>query len=48
LSGENGFETTFIAPAVESTATVHIVLELRDDGDPPLYAFRRAVVTVSP
>jgi hypothetical protein len=26
--------------------TIHVVLEVKDDGAPPLYAYRRAVVTV--
>ena len=48
LSAETGDETAFVAPDVKSAATIHLILELRDDGTPPLYAFRRAVITVSP
>jgi len=48
LSQENGSETTFIAPQVSSPSTLHVILELRDDGEPSLFAFRRAVITVMP
>jgi len=48
LSQEKGSETTFIAPPVTAPSTLHVILELRDDGEPSLYAFRRAVITVTP
>jgi hypothetical protein len=48
LSSEAGEGTSFVAPAVEKPETVHVVLELRDQGTPPLFAYRRAVVTVAP
>lgn len=40
--------TAFTAPPTEVAATLHVILELKDHGSPPLFAFRRAVVTVRP
>jgi hypothetical protein len=48
LSAANGSTTGFTAPEVQRAETVHILLRLRDDGDPPLCAYRRAVVTMRP
>jgi hypothetical protein len=48
LRGVDAIECSFVAPRVTAPATVHVILELRDNGDPQLYAFRRAVITVSP
>ena len=48
LSDAQGLTTTATAPEVTEPRTVHVILELRDDGAPPLYAYRRAVVTVQP
>ena len=48
LRTETGEVTTFGAPDVKSPATIHLLLEVRDDGTPPLYAFRRAVITIAP
>jgi hypothetical protein len=48
LEEESGLETTFTAPAVEKPETIHIILELRNDGDPSLYCYRRIIITVTP
>jgi hypothetical protein len=48
LSEVEGLTTTLTAPDVTEPRTVHVILEVRDDGTPPLYAYRRAVVTVQP
>jgi cellulose-binding protein len=48
LSRAEGLRTHFTAPAVTGPQTVHVILEVRDDGTPGLSAFRRAVVTVQP
>ena len=48
LASASGRETSFVAPSVEDPATIHVVLEARDSGSPPLWAYRRAVVTVRP
>lgn len=48
LSDSSGEMTSFVAPDVRNESTVHVILQLKDDGDPSLYSYRRAVVTVKP
>jgi len=38
----------FMAPQVKKPETVHVILEVRDDGSPNLVSYRRAIVTVVP
>lgn len=38
----------FLAPYVKSSRTIHIILEVTDDGKPNLTSYRRLVVTVNP
>ncbi|MCB9939413.1 MAG: DUF1593 domain-containing protein [Planctomycetaceae bacterium] len=38
----------FTAPQVSQPATVHVVLKVTDDGQPPLTGYRRAVIEVQP
>jgi hypothetical protein len=37
-----------VAPAVERPETIHVILEVTDDGEPRLTSYRRVVVTVTP
>lgn len=46
LSRDNGETTSFVAPTVEEPQTIHVLMEVADRGTPPLFAYRRAVVTV--
>jgi hypothetical protein len=48
LSATTGATTRMVAPAVEKPETVHVILQLEDQGDPHLFAYRRAIVTVKP
>jgi hypothetical protein len=48
LPVSRGEGTSFVAPAVKQPATIHVILEVKDSGSPPLWAYRRAVVTVRP
>ncbi|MBA3845556.1 MAG: DUF1593 domain-containing protein, partial [Planctomycetes bacterium] len=48
LDGAANVSTWFTAPQVTTTRTVHVIIEVKDTGSPALYAFRRAVVTVTP
>jgi predicted nucleic acid-binding protein len=48
LSHGTGPETRMVAPTVDKPETVHVILQLEDQGDPHLYAYRRAIVTVTP
>jgi hypothetical protein len=48
LEAEENGETSFAAPRVDEASTIHVVLEVRDNGTPNLYAYRRAVIMVAP
>lgn len=48
LSAIRGMKTSFVAPDVKNQETIHVILQLRNDGKPPLYSFRRAVVSIKP
>jgi hypothetical protein len=48
LSASEGKSTSFTAPTASSPETVHVILQLEDDGEPPLCAYRRAVIRVQP
>jgi hypothetical protein len=48
LSDAGGPQTRMVAPEVEKPETVHVILQLEDQGRPHLFAYRRAVVTVRP
>jgi hypothetical protein len=48
LTASSGEKTSFVAPAVKQPATIHVILQLKDGGNPPLFSYRRAIVTVRP
>lgn len=48
LAATNGLTTSFVAPTVKQPETIHVVLTVRDHGQPPLCRYRRAVITVEP
>ncbi|MCC6862980.1 MAG: DUF1593 domain-containing protein [Bryobacterales bacterium] len=48
LRGETSDTVEFIAPAVTEPRTVHLILEVTDNGRPALTACRRAIVTLLP
>jgi len=48
LRAATGLTTSFAAPSVDQAGTIHVILRISDDGQPPLSSYRRAVVTVSP
>jgi hypothetical protein len=39
-------EAQFVAPQVTKPETLHIILEVRDDGQPPLRSYRRIIVII--
>ncbi len=41
-------EASFTAPQVAEARQIHVILEVKDDGEPSLYSYRRVVVTVQP
>lgn len=40
--------TRFVAPNVKTPTRFHVIYEARDNGKPALYAYRRAIITVTP
>ena len=48
LSAQSGETTTLVAPQIEKPSTIHVILQLEDSGQPHLFAYRRAVITVQP
>ncbi len=46
LSGKDGDTITFKVPS-QPGKTIHVILELRDDGTPNLRSYRRVVLTIS-
>lgn len=48
LSATEGKNTSFTVPTIQTPQTVHVVLQLEDDGQPPLVAYRRAIITMRP
>jgi len=48
LSMKEGMRTNVRLPAVTKPGTVHVILQVEDDGDPHLFAYRRAILEVTP
>jgi len=48
ISGSTSNAASFIAPSVSEPRTIHIILEVTDNGSPALTSYRRAIVQVSP
>jgi hypothetical protein len=48
LQGAGSPGVEFTVPAGAKPGTVHLILELEDSGAPPLYAYRRVIVSIHP
>jgi hypothetical protein len=48
LTQTNGLNTEVVLPAARISGTVHVILQAKDDGSLPLFAYRRVVVQVTP
>ncbi|MEK7994502.1 MAG: nucleoside hydrolase-like domain-containing protein, partial [Planctomycetota bacterium] len=48
IQGSRQQEASFTAPEVDQAKEIHVILELKDDGEPNLYSYRRVVVTITP
>jgi hypothetical protein len=48
IRNNNSKEAGFIAPKINQTRKIHIILEVKDDGEPNLYSYRRIIVTIEP
>lgn len=47
IRGANAEAATVAVPKDASGRTIHVILEVRDDGDPPLTRYRRVILRVS-
>ena len=41
-------QTSFVAPEVDATQTIHLIVAVSDKGSPPLTRYRRVIVTIDP
>ncbi|GAA4470391.1 DUF1593 domain-containing protein [Nibrella saemangeumensis] len=48
LSASKTSSVRFIAPKVDKPVTIHLICEVRDNGTPNLFSYRRVIVTVDP
>jgi len=48
INGATKPDASFVAPKVDSPKTIHVILTVTDQGDPPLSRYKRVVVTVRP
>jgi len=47
LSNDSGSKTSFTAPKTDRAQTLHVILAVKDDGEPNLTSYRRAIITVT-
>ena len=43
-----GKRISLVAPKVEKPETIHLILEITDQGKPSLFSFQRMIITVIP
>jgi hypothetical protein len=48
IANETAPQAHLVVPATRSPATIHVILEVRDDGAPALFAYRRVILEVEP
>lgn len=48
LTTEEGLKTEVRLPQVEMPGTLHVILQVEDGGEPHLFAYRRALIEVTP
>jgi len=48
IQNSNAKEASFTAPDVTRAGNIHVILEVKDDGEPNLYSYRRIIVSVEP
>ena len=48
MDGDSTPEVRIPAPDVDGPADIHVILEVRDDGEPALYRYRRIILSVQP
>ncbi len=48
INNNTSRDANFVAPNISSPKTIHIILQIKDNGSPNLYSYRRIVVTLEP
>ncbi|MFN0127407.1 MAG: nucleoside hydrolase-like domain-containing protein [Verrucomicrobiales bacterium] len=48
IENDRAAQASLVAPPVPAPRTVHVILTVTDDGDPPLTRYARVVITVDP
>ncbi len=48
IENRNAPEASLTVPAVNKTAKIHIIVEVKDDGQPNLHSYRRIIVSIEP
>jgi len=48
IRNSDAVEASFTAPEVSQTRKIHVILEVKDNGEPNLYSYRRVIITVKP
>jgi hypothetical protein len=48
LTATNGLKTEVHLPQIKRVGKLHVILQVEDDGDPHLFAYRRAIIEVTP
>lgn len=48
ISSDTARDTAFAAPKVSVPRTIHVILTVKDNGHPPLYSYRRIVLSIKP
>jgi len=48
IKNDTAQQAYFIAPEVKAPCAVHIILEVKDEGRPSLYSYRRIIVNIKP
>ena len=48
LADSTSPQTSFVAPELDATQTIHLIVAVSDRGSPPLTRYRRVIVTIDP
>ena len=47
IINSSAVDAHFIAPPVDTSETIHVILTVKDNGEPNLYSYRRIIITVN-
>jgi hypothetical protein len=48
IKNDTSKKAYFVAPKVKSPCAIHIILEVKDNGKPSLYSYRRVIANIKP